>query len=145
MTPVRVPPGPGLPDGLVLPDAELSERFSHAGGPGGQGVNTADSRVQLSWDVAATTVLTEAQRERLLQRLEARLAAGVLAVDASEFRSQARNRAAARERLAALVRDALAPDPRPRRATKPGRRAVQRRLDAKRRRAQVKAGRRGAW
>ena len=138
---LRVPAGPGLPDGLVLPAAELSERFSRASGPGGQGVNTTDSRVQLSFDVAASGSLTDAQRDRLVRRLAARLDGTVLTVDAAEFRSQRRNRAAARERLAGLVRDALAPDPPRRRPTRPTRGTVERRLDAHRRRAATKAGR----
>jgi len=138
---LRVPAGPGLPDGLVLPAAELSERFSRASGPGGQGVNTTDSRVQLSFDVAASGSLTDAQRDRLVRRLAARLDGTVLTVDAAEFRSQRRNRAAARERLAGLIRDALAPDPPRRRPTRPTRGSVERRLDAKRRRAATKAGR----
>ncbi len=142
---VRVPVGPGLPHGLVVPAADLVERFSHAGGPGGQGVNTADSRVQLSLDVAASTAFTDAQRERLLAVLAGRLSGGVLTVDASEHRSQARNRAAARERLADLLAEALAPPPRPRRPSRPSRGSVERRLDAKRRRARTKDGRRGSW
>ena len=138
---LRVAAGPGLPHGLVLPAAELAERFSRASGPGGQGVNTTDSRVQLSLDVAASTSLSDGQRERLLRRLGGRLDGTVLTVDAAEFRSQRRNRAAARERLAGLVREALAPDPPRRRRTRPTRGSVERRLDAKRRRAETKAGR----
>ncbi len=143
--PIRIAPAPGLPLGLTIPAGELVERFSHAGGPGGQGVNTADSRVQLSWDAARSVALTDAQRGRLFARLSGRLAGGMLSVEASEHRAQARNRTAARERLAALIGDALAPEPRPRRPSKPSRGSVERRLDAKRRRAQTKAGRRGAW
>ena len=142
---VRVAPGPGLPDGLTVPHGDLVERFSHAGGPGGQGVNTADSRVQLSLDVAASTAFTDAQREGLLRALGGRLSDGVLTVDASEHRSQARNRAAARERLASLLAEALAPPPRPRRPSRPTRGSVERRLDAKRHRARTKDGRRGGW
>lgn len=132
---VRVRPGPGVPSGLVIPPKELTERYSHASGPGGQGVNTADSRVQLSFDVAASTVLTDAQRTRVLERLSTRLDGTVITVIAAEHRSQRRNRAAARERLAALLSDALAPPPRRRRATRPSRGAVNRRLAAKRHRA----------
>lgn len=141
MNELRVPPGPGIPDGVVIPGPELSERFSRAGGPGGQGVNTTDSRVQLSWDVAATTALTDRQRERVLARLSSRLVDTVLTVDAAEHRSQRRNRAAARERLAALLREALAPPPPPRRATKRTRGSQRRRLAAKRRRSELKATR----
>jgi len=136
-----VPPGPGAPRGLRLPAAELLEQFSHASGPGGQGVNTADSRVQLSWDVAATTALDDAQRARALERLGPRLAGTVLTVTASAQRSQLRNRTAARQRLAELLREALMP-PVPRRATRPTRGSQRRRLEAKRQRGAVKQTRR---
>lgn len=136
---LAVSPGPGLPAGLVIPAAELVERFSRASGPGGQSVNTADSRVELEYDVAASTVLSETQRARALANLSARLVDGKLVIDASEHRSQHRNRVAARERLADLLRSALAPPPPPRRPTKPSRRARQRRLDAKRQRGETKA------
>lgn len=141
MDDLRVPPGPGVPRGLRIPAAELSERFSHGSGPGGQGVNTADSRVQLSLDLAATTALTDAQRIRLLEELAPRLAGTVLTVDAAEHRAQRRNRTAARERLAALLREALVPET-PRRATKPTRGSQRRRLQAKARRSEVKQSRR---
>ena len=141
MSELRVPPGPGVPDGLVIPAADLTEQFSRASGPGGQKVNTSDTRVQLSLDIGTTTALTERQRERALMGLAARLVGTVLTVDAAEHRSQRRNRAAARERLATLLRDALAPPPPPRRATKPTRGSQRRRLAAKRRRSDVKANR----
>lgn len=137
-----VPPGPGLPEGLVVPGDLLQERFSHASGPGGQGVNTSDSRVQLSLDLATVPGLGEDQRQRLLDRLAGRLVDGVISVDAAEFRSQLRNRRAARERLAEVLRTALAPPPPPRRATRPTRGSRQRRLEAKHRRAQIKQNRR---
>ena len=130
---LRVPPGPGVPRGLVVPAAELTERFSHASGPGGQGVNTAD--------LATTTALTDAQRARALDVLAPRLAGTVLQVDAAEHRAQRRNRVAARERVAALLREALAPEV-PRRATKPTRGSQRRRLQAKRQRSEVKQARR---
>jgi len=135
---VRLAPGPGVPLGLVIPDRELVERYSRASGPGGQGVNTADSRVQMSFDVAASGVLSEVQRDRVLRRLGSRLNGTILTVDASEFRSQWRNRAAARERLAGLLREAMAPPPPPRRATRPSRSANDRRLASKRRRGEIK-------
>jgi len=138
---LRVPPGPGVPRGLRIPAAELSERFSHGSGPGGQGVNTADSRVQLSLDLAATTALTDAQRIRLLEELAPRLAGTVLTVEAAEHRAQRRNRTAARERLAALLREALVLET-PRRATRPTRGSQRRRLQAKARRSEVKQSRR---
>lgn len=141
MDDLRIPAGPGCPHGLVVPAGELVERFSHASGPGGQGVNTADSRVQLSLDLGATSALTDRQRERALRELGDRLTGSVLTVTASEHRSQRRNRAAARERLAALLRAALVP-PRARRATKPTRGSRRRRLAAKRRRSEIKAQRR---
>jgi ribosome-associated protein len=123
----------------VVPAAELVERFSRSSGPGGQSVNTADSRVELEYDVAASAALSETQRTRALANLASRLVDGKLLVDASEHRSQHRNRVAARERLADLLRTALAPPPPPRRPTKPSRGARQRRLDAKRQRGETKA------
>src|SRR6202012_5670698 len=94
---------------LVIPAGELRERFSRSSGPGGQGVNTTDSRVELSWDAANSAALTDAQRDRVLSRLGPRLVDGVLTIAASEQRSQLRNREAARARLAALLLDALEP------------------------------------
>ena len=104
MDDLRIPPGPGCPRGLRVPAVELIERFSHASGPGGQGVNTSDSRVQLGLDLATTTALDEHQRERALAHLGERLTGTVLTVAAAEPRSQRRNRAAARDRLAAKRR-----------------------------------------
>jgi ribosome-associated protein len=136
---LAVSPGPGLPSGLVIPAAELVERFSRSSGPGGQSVNTADSRVELEYDVAGSTALSQTQRARALANLASRLVDGKLVVDASEHRSQHRNRVAARERLADLLRTALAPPPPARRPTRPSRRARQRRLDAKRQRSETKS------
>ena len=130
-----------MPAGLVIPEHELVERYSHASGPGGQGVNTADSRVQLSFDIAASTALDDTQRTRLLRRLRTRLAGTVLTVTAAEFRSQRRNRVAARERPVALLREGVAPPPPQRRATRPSRASIDRRLANKRRRAETKRGR----
>lgn len=138
---LRIPAGPGCPRGLVVPAGELIERFSHASGPGGQGVNTADSRVQLSLDLATTVALNEKQREHALSVLGDRLSGTVLTITAAEHRSQRRNRAAARERLAHVLRAALTP-PTPRRATKPTRASKLRRLADKKRRGEVKARRR---
>ncbi len=140
MDDLHVPPGPGAPRGLRVPAVELAEQFSRASGPGGQGVNTTDSRVQLGLDLATTTALTDAQRARVMARLAPRLAGTVLTVVATEQRSQRQNRVAARERLAALLREALVP-PIPRRATRPTRASGIRRLDAKRRRGETKRGR----
>lgn len=126
---------------VTIPDVELTERFSRSSGPGGQSVNTADSRVSLSWDVVGSAVLSDDQRTRLLERLAGRLADGVLTVTASTHRAQLLNREAARQRLAELVAAALAPPPPPRRETRPSRAARQRRLEGKKLRAQVKAAR----
>jgi ribosome-associated protein len=141
VTDLVLPPGRGVPRGLVIPDAELVERFSRSSGPGGQGVNTADSRVELRWDIAGSTALNETQRGRLLERLASRLVDDALVIVASEQRAQLQNRTAARARLATLVSQALEPPPPPRRPTKPSRAARQRRLDDKRQRARRKAER----
>ena len=127
---------------ITVPRAELIWRFSRSSGPGGQSVNTTDSRVELLFDLAATTALPEHLKARALQRLASRLVDGVLSVTASEYRSQLQNRHAAAARLAALLAAAIAPPTRPRRPTRPSRRAVQARLDSKRRRSQVKRDRR---
>jgi ribosome-associated protein len=127
---------------LVIPGSELHERFSRSSGPGGQSVNTADSRVELSFDVARSSALPGWARTRITERLASRLAGGVLTVAASEQRSQLANRQGARARLAALLRDAVAPPQRPRVPTRPGRAANERRLDAKRQRSVVKRRRR---
>lgn len=123
---------------VSIPETELGWRFSRAGGPGGQGVNTADSRVELVFDVAASTAFTPAQRARVLERLSGRLVDGTLTIVAAEHRSQLRNRQAARVRLVTLLREALAPDPPPRRPTRPSRAARERRLADKRRRTLTK-------
>lgn len=141
MDDLQVSPGPGAPRGLLIPAHELLEQFSHASGPGGQGVNTADSRVQLSLDLAATSALDETQRCRVMANLASRLAGGVLIIAAAEHRSQWRNRAAARERLAEILRRAVQPEA-PRRPTKPTLGSQRRRLQAKKRRSDVKRQRR---
>ena len=141
MDDLQVPPGPGAPRGVTIPAAELTERFSHSGGPGGQGVNTSDSRVQLSLDISTTTALNEIQRARVFERLSSRLADGVLTVTSAEQRLQHRNRAAARKRLAEIIREAIIP-PVPRRATKPTRASQRRRLETKKRRSSIKRDRR---
>ncbi|MEU1602008.1 alternative ribosome rescue aminoacyl-tRNA hydrolase ArfB [Micromonospora matsumotoense] len=129
-------------DRWTVPAAELRERFSRSSGPGGQGVNTTDSRVELSFDVAGTTSLPPVLRERVLERLAGRLVDGVLTIAASEHRAQLANREAARERLAVLLRDAVAPPPPPRRPTRPSRGAKERRLADKKRQSQRKRDRR---
>ncbi|MEH0840973.1 alternative ribosome rescue aminoacyl-tRNA hydrolase ArfB [Micromonospora sp. CPCC 205711] len=129
-------------DRWVVPAAELRERFSRSSGPGGQGVNTADSRVELSFDVAGTPSLPPALRARALDRLAGRLVDGVLTIAASEHRAQLANREAARERLVGLLREAVAPPPPPRRPTRPSRGAKERRLADKKRQSQRKRDRR---
>lgn len=128
--------------GLTIPESELSWRFSRSSGPGGQHVNTSDSRVELSWNVVDSRALSEGRRELLLARLERRLAGGVVTVAASEQRSQLRNREIARERLAALVAEALAPGPAKRRPTKPTRGSARRHAEAKSQRSATKRMRR---
>jgi ribosome-associated protein len=128
----------------MIPPGELSWRFSRSPGPGGQSVNTTDSRVELSYDLAASEALDPALKERALRVLEHRLVRGVLTVTASEHRSQTRNREAAATRLGELLTAATAPPPKKRRPTKPSRAAKERRLTAKRRRSQLKRLRRDA-
>ncbi|HVT68204.1 MAG TPA: alternative ribosome rescue aminoacyl-tRNA hydrolase ArfB [Trebonia sp.] len=127
---------------LVIPAGELHERFSRSSGPGGQSVNTTDSRAELSFDIARSPSLPEREKRRALSRLAARLADGVVTVAAENERSQLMNREAARDRLAALLREATAPPPPPRVPTRPTRGARERRLADKRRRAQTKRDRR---
>jgi len=139
----RVPGPLQVTPRLVVPEAELSWRFSRSSGPGGQGVNTTDSRAELSFDVARSTVLSDLLRARALERLAGRLVDGVLSVAASEHRSQLQNREAAEQRLAQLLREAVAPPPKRRRPTRPTKGSQERRLEGKRQRAQVKKGRSG--
>ncbi|NDL56210.1 alternative ribosome rescue aminoacyl-tRNA hydrolase ArfB [Phytoactinopolyspora mesophila] len=132
-------PGPLRVRGsVVIPEAELRWRFSRSSGPGGQSVNTTDSRVELSYDLAASTALEPALKGRALRRLADRLVDGVITVSASEHRSQLRNREAAEARLTQILDEALAPPPRARRPTRPSRGSVERRLAAKRRRGETK-------
>jgi ribosome-associated protein len=128
--------GPGIPDGLTVPESDLEERFSKSSGPGGQSVNTTDSRVEVSLDLASSSALSEAQRERAIDRL-----GPTLTVTASEHRSQHRNRVAARSRMADRLREALAPPPLKRVPTKPTKGSQRRRVEGKRRRSQLKATR----
>jgi ribosome-associated protein len=139
---VRVPGPLKIRGSVVVPEAELYWRFSRSSGPGGQSVNTADSRVELSWDLESSEAFAPAMKERARERLAGRLVNGVVTVAASEHRSQYRNRLAAEERLAALLAEALAPPPRQRRATRPSRGSVERRLASKARRSQTKRMRR---
>ena len=129
---------------LVVPVGALSWRFSRSSGPGGQGVNTADSRVELTVAPLELPGLTETQRRRLTERLGPRLVDGVLTIAASEHRQQLRNREAARARLAAVLRAAIAAPPPVRRKTKPSRGSQERRIKAKKERGQTKRLR-GSW
>ena len=137
-------PGPlTIRGSVVVPETELSWRFSRSSGPGGQGVNTTDSRVELSYDVERSTALPPPLRARALERLAGRLTDGVLTITASEYRSQLRNREAAERRLVEELVAAIAPPPRPRRPTRVSKAAVQRRIDDKKRRGEIKRLRRG--
>ncbi|WP_308468528.1 alternative ribosome rescue aminoacyl-tRNA hydrolase ArfB [Rathayibacter soli] len=123
---------------LTIPASELDWRFSRSSGPGGQHVNTSDSRVELTWSIVDSDALSEGQRMLLVARLEPRLVAGTITVTASERRSQLRNREIALGKLADLVSMALAPEAALRRATKPTRGSVARRLAAKEQRSATK-------
>jgi ribosome-associated protein len=123
---------------VSIPDAEIEMRASRSGGPGGQSVNTSDSKVELRWDLAGSAALTEAQRDRLLQRLGSRLTNdGVLILQGAEHKSQHRNREAVIARLKAIVGEAIEP-PRPRRRTRPSRASKERRLKKKKERGEIK-------
>ena len=128
---------------LTVKAGDLKERFSRSSGPGGQGVNTADSRVELSYDVANAVGIGPTIRARLLDRLAGRLTDGVLTIAASEHRTQLANRRAARERLVDLLRVAAAPPPRTRRPTRPTKGSKERRLAEKKRRGETKRRRTG--
>lgn len=134
----------GMDDGLlirgtlVIPAHELTWRFSRSGGPGGQSVNTTDSRVQLVFDVAGSPSIPAHLKARALERLGPRLVDGCLAITAAEQRSQLQNRRAAERRLADALREATAPPPRTRRPTRPSRGATDRRIKAKKSRGLTK-------
>lgn len=123
---------------LTIPAAELRWRFSRASGPGGQHVNTTDTRVELSWNIETSQVLPTRERERLIARLGTRVTAGSITVSASQHRSQLRNRQVAMDKLAATISSALTPAPAARRRTRPTRGSVRRRLEGKRRRGEIK-------
>lgn len=129
-------------DRLTIPKSELTWRASRSGGPGGQHVNTSSTRIELLWNPAASVVLDDAMRARLLQKLASRIdGEGMLRIVASENRSQLKNRKAAAERLAEIVRQALVVQKK-RRATKPSRGAKEARLGEKKQRSERKAQRR---
>ncbi len=125
----------------MIPRGELRWRFSRSSGPGGQGVNTADSRVELRWDLAASAALPEPLRVRATERLAKRLIDGVLSVVVSEERAQLQNRQIAERRLASIVAEAIAPPPARRHPTKPSKGSIERRITAKRRTADIKRNR----
>jgi ribosome-associated protein len=135
-------PEPIIVGSVTIPEADLSWRFSRSSGPGGQSVNTTDSRVELVFDLANSTAFSPTLHTRAMTRLAERLVDGAVVVVASENRSQLRNRDAARERLAELLAEATAPPPRPRRPTKPSKAAQARRMDEKTKRGQTKRLRR---
>jgi ribosome-associated protein len=128
--------------GTVIPAEELSWRFSRSPGPGGQSVNTTESRVELSYNLADSDALPATLKERAMRALARRMHDGVITVAASENRSQLRNREAAAARLSALLTDATAPPPKARRPTRPSRAARERRLADKQRRSEIKRLRR---
>jgi ribosome-associated protein len=128
--------------GITISPDELTWRFSRSSGPGGQSVNTTDSRAELSFDLANSISLPGILKERALQALQHQVTGGVITVSASEHRSQLRNRQAAAARLGALLTAATAPPPKSRRPTKPSKGSVERRLAAKQRRSDVKRLRR---
>ncbi len=142
MAPLRPTADLRLTPALVIGAAELAWRFSRSSGPGGQNVNTTDSRVELVFDLAASAALPPALQVRALQRLEGKLVEGCVVIAASEHRSQWQNRVAAQRRLVELLLEAIKPPP-PRRATRPTRGSVQRRLAAKKQRGAIK-GQRGS-
>lgn len=117
----------------VIPDGELTWRFSRSSGPGGQHVNTTDTRVQLSFDLAASDAFPDRLKQRMLARL-----GGEVVVVASEHRSQLRNRRAAEERLADVLEAAMKPPPAARVPTKPSKGSQQRRIHQKKRRGEIK-------
>lgn len=130
-----------LSEAVTIPARELGWRFSRSSGPGGQGVNTTDSRVELVFDLAGSPSLPPTLKRRALERLAARLLEGQLVVCASEERSQWLNRQVALRRLQAWLQQAILPPPPPRRATRPTRGSVERRLRAKRSRSRRKGDR----
>ena len=127
---------------LIIPARDLRWRFSRSSGPGGQGVNTTDSRVELVLDVEKCSGLGPFRRARLVEHFETRLVEGCLRVVVAEERSQWQNRQKALHRMAELLREGLQPPPRARKSTRPGRGAVKRRLDTKKKRGDLKRQRR---
>ena len=119
---------------LTIPAAELQWRFSRSSGPGGQHVNTSDSRVQLTWSITDSSALSDEQRAVLVERFPA----GSTTITVSQQRSQLRNRETALATLASRVSAALAPAAAPRRPTRPTKGSARRHLAAKQLRSQTK-------
>ena len=141
MAPARPSDDLQVTPAVRIPAAELAWRFSRSSGPGGQNVNTTDSRVELVFDLAASQVLPPLLQARALRRLEGTLVDGAIVIAASEHRSQWQNRVAAQRRLVALLQEAIKPPPPPRRPTKPTRGSQERRLAAKKQRGAIKGQR----
>lgn len=128
-------------DGLFIPQAELDFRASRSGGPGGQHVNTSSTRVELTWNAAASPSLDDAQRARILEKLANRIdGEGVLHLTEGGSRSQHQNKEAVVERFQALLREALHV-PKPRRKTRPPRASREARLKQKKQRSELKRSR----
>ncbi len=123
---------------LVIPSKELKWRFSRSSGPGGQGVNTTDSRVELTFDIKSSSVIGAFHKQRLLEQLKSRSINGRLIIVAAEQRSQHQNRQLALARLANLLQEGLKPPPKSRKTTKPTCASQRRRIDAKKRRSALK-------
>jgi ribosome-associated protein len=143
MAPAR--PGDNLQvtSAVRIPAAELAWRFTRSSGPGGQNVNTTDSRVELRFDLAASATLPSMLKARALARLDGQLVDGAIVINASEHRSQWQNRLSAQRRLLELLQEAFKPPPPPRRSTKPTWGSQQRRLAAKKQRSAIKGQRSG--